>query len=162
MIYEPRGIAALLGQNPAQRRLYMGASARASREAGTELGRRRVVLASLLVLAGTLLGLRDAAAHSRLVKSDPTARAVLPATPKEVKLWFNEPVEPAFAKIWIAPAAGENIYLPNHGDPTDKKLLVATFPEALEDGPIVLAFRVLSVDGHVIESELKFTIKHPA
>jgi methionine-rich copper-binding protein CopC len=49
------------------------------------------------------LGICGVAAHSRLVKSDPPARAVLATVPKELRLWFNEAVEPAFAKVWIVP-----------------------------------------------------------
>jgi hypothetical protein len=123
--------------------------------------RRRVVSISLLALAGTALGLGDAAAHSRLVKSDPSARAVVATAPKEVKLWFNEQVEPAFAQIWLAPAEGEKIALTSRGDPSDKRLLVATLPDELPDGPIVIGFHVLSVDGHTIEDKLSFTIKKP-
>jgi methionine-rich copper-binding protein CopC len=116
----------------------------------------------VLVLAGSILGPRDAAAHSRLVKSDPAARAVVTAAPKEVRLWFNEQVEPAFAKIWIAVPQGETIPLASRGDPSDTRLLVAILPDTLADGAVVIAFHVLSVDGHTIEDKLTFTIKKPA
>jgi hypothetical protein len=101
-------------------------------------------------------------AHSRLVRSDPAARAVLSAAPKEVRLWFNEAIEIAFAKIWLAPAKGPQVPLANHGDPSDPRLLIATLPENLPSGPVVLGFRVLSVDGHVVESQLAFTVNNPA
>ena len=64
------------------------------------IGRReRVLLFYVVVLLGFGLGISGAAAHSRLVKSDPSSRAVLATAPKELKLWFNEGVEPAFAKV---------------------------------------------------------------
>jgi methionine-rich copper-binding protein CopC len=157
----PRGIAALLGQGLARRPLYMAADTQASGRMGSPFSRRRVVLMSLLALAGTTLGLRDAAAHSRLVKSDPATRAVVATAPKEIKLWFNEQVEPAFAQIWLAPSEGEKIPLASRGDPSDKRLLVATLPDNLPEGPIVIGFHVLSVDGHTIEDKLSFTIKKP-
>jgi methionine-rich copper-binding protein CopC len=49
------------------------------------------------------LGISGVAAHSRLVKSDPPARAVLATVPKELRLWFNEAVEPAFqvTELWF-------------------------------------------------------------
>jgi len=162
MTCEPRGVAALLGLVPALRSLYIGRRIRAFGTAGLPLSRRRVVATSLLALAGMGLGLRDAAAHSRLVKSDPSARAILATAPKEVRLWFNEQVEPAFAKIWVAPAAGEPIPLASRGDASDKRLLVATLPGELPEGPVFIGFHVLSVDGHTIEDKLTFTIKKPA
>lgn len=36
---------------------------------------------------------------------------VLNAAPKELKLWFNEAVEPALAKIWIVSAEAPNVPL---------------------------------------------------
>ena len=41
----------------------------------------------------------EAAAQSRLAKSEPSARSVINAAPRESKLWFNENVEPAFATV---------------------------------------------------------------
>jgi methionine-rich copper-binding protein CopC len=61
----------------------------------------QALLLYFVVLFGFGLGISGAAAHSRLVKSDPSARAVLDTAPKELRLWFNEAVEPAFAKVWI-------------------------------------------------------------
>ena len=162
MTCEPRGIAALLGRVTALRLLYIGGNNRASGTTGLPLSRRRVVSAALLALPGMALGLREAAAHSRLVKSDPSARAIVAAAPKEVRLWFNEQVEPAFAKIWVVPAEGANIPLPSRGDASDKRLLVATLPDGLPEGPVVIGFHVLSVDGHTIEDKLTFTIKKSA
>jgi copper resistance protein C len=122
---------------------------------------RRTLLFSLVALLGLGLGASEVLAHSRLVKSEPAARAVLAAAPKEVRLWFNEAIEIAFAKIWIVPASGPQIPLANHGDPSDSRLLIATLPDNLPNGPVVIGFRVLSVDGHVVESQLAFTINTP-
>jgi methionine-rich copper-binding protein CopC len=76
-----------------------------------------------------------------------------------LKLWFNEPVEPAFAKIWIVPAQGKQISLTSRGDSSDQKLLVVTLPDNLPSGPVNIGYHVLSVDGHVIEEKLSFTVR---
>lgn len=126
-------------------------------------GTRRTFLVLAFGLVGGLaIGATNARAHSRLVKSDPSARAVLGAAPKEVRLWFNEPIEPAFAKTWLVPPDGAKVELANRGDASDKQLLIATIPDNVPQGPVVIAFRVLSVDGHVIEDKLVFTIKKSA
>ena len=123
--------------------------------------RERALLFYLVVLFGFGLGISGAAAHSRLVKSDPAARAVLEAAPKELKLWFNEGVEPAFAKVWIIPAKGAQIALTSHGDNSNPKLLIAALPDNLPAGPVVIGYHMLSVDGHTVDDQLIFTVKAP-
>jgi len=118
---------------------------------------------TLLVCSMTLLGLAllpgGAAAHSRLTKSEPAAREVVDQAPKELKLWFNEAVEPAFAKVWITPADGPEIPLTSRGDSADNRLLVVTMPDNVPPGPVTINYHVLSVDGHTVEDKLGFTVK---
>jgi methionine-rich copper-binding protein CopC len=120
------------------------------------------LLVYVVVLLGFGLGISGASAHSRLVKSDPSARAVLDKAPKELKLWFNEGVEPAFAKVWIIPAQGAQIPLTSQGDKADPHLLIVALPDDLPAGPVVIRYHVLSVDGHVVDDKLSFTIKASA
>ena len=119
------------------------------------------LLVYVVVLLGFGLGISGASAHSRLVKSDPSSRAVLDKAPKELKLWFNEGVEPAFAKVWIVPAHGAQILLTSHGDSSNPRLLIVALPDNLPAGPVNIGYHMLSVDGHVVDAELTFTIKAP-
>ncbi len=121
----------------------------------------RAPLVYAMVLIGFGLGISGASAHSRLVKSEPAARAVLDKAPKEMKLWFNEGVEPAFAKVWIIPASGAQIPLTSRGDSSDPKLLIVSLPDNLSAGPVNIGYHMLSVDGHVVDAELTFTIEKP-
>jgi copper resistance protein C len=123
--------------------------------------RGRALLLYVVVLLGFGLGISGAAAHSRLVKSDPPARALLDTAPKELKLWFNEGVEPAFAKVWIIPAHGAQVPLTSHGDSSDPRLLIVALPDNLPAGPVNFGYHMLSVDGHVVDAELTFTIEKP-
>lgn len=121
----------------------------------------QALLIYFVLLFGFGFGISGVAAHSRLIRSEPAARAALDKVPKELKLWFNEAVEPAFAKIWIVPAQGPQISLTSRGDSADKRLLIATLPDNLPPGPVNIGYHVLSVDGHTIEDKLTFTIKAP-
>ena len=121
----------------------------------------QALLLYFVVLFGFGLGISGAAAHSRLVKSDPSARAVLNTAPKELKLWFNEGVEPAFAKVWIVPAQGAQIPLTSHGDSSNPRLLIVALPDNLPAGPVNIGYHMLSVDGHTVDDKLTFTIKVP-
>ena len=53
-----------------------------------------------------LLSIGPVFAHANLDRSDPPENAVLPATPGEIRLWFTEPLEPAFSKIILRDATG--------------------------------------------------------
>jgi methionine-rich copper-binding protein CopC len=123
---------------------------------------RRALLLSFAALVGLSIGLTEALAHSRLVKSEPAARAVVTAPLAEVKLWFNESIEPAFAKVWIISGDGSQTPLTTRGDASDPRLVVVTLPASLPEGPVNIGYHVLSVDGHVVESQLSFTIQKPA
>ncbi len=101
----------------------------------------------------------QAHAHASLVKSDPGRRAVLKSAPKAVKLWFSEKLEPAYSSAWLVDARGERVNRqPGAVSTEDPKLIVLPL-EALPPGAYRVQYRVLSVDGHVIESSYLFTLK---
>jgi methionine-rich copper-binding protein CopC len=76
-----------------------------------------------------------------------------------VELWFNERLEPAFSRLSVWDRAGAQVDLKDVqvGSDDAKRLSVSLPP--LEPGVYVVKFRVLSVDGHVVEREFSFTIR---
>ncbi len=114
---------------------------------------RAILLAAALALPAA------AEAHALLVKASPARRAVLTHPPEQVELWFNERLEPAYSSLTVETEAGERV---DRGDvtvgPDDPRKLSVTLP-ALEPGRYVVRFRVLSVDGHVVESSFAFSVK---
>jgi methionine-rich copper-binding protein CopC len=100
-----------------------------------------------------------AGAHAQLVKSAPARRAALARSPERVQLWFNEALEPSFARLTVVDAGGARV---DEGDasvePDDPKALSVKV-RALEPGTYTVKFRVLSVDGHVVESDFPFTVR---
>jgi hypothetical protein len=97
--------------------------------------------------------------HAQLVKSVPARGAVLVRPPARVQLWFNERLEPAFARLSVWTEQGTQVDQQDARVASDdpKQLSVSLPP--LEPGTYVVKFRVLSVDGHVVESEFPFTIR---
>jgi methionine-rich copper-binding protein CopC len=97
--------------------------------------------------------------HAYLVKSSPARRAVLSTPPTRVVLWFNERLEAQFSQISIWNAEGQQM---DGGDmevgPDDRKRLSVSLP-TLPPGNYTVKYRVLSVDGHVVEAEFPFTIR---
>src|SRR3954469_4774947 len=57
-------------------------------------------LAAIALLAAPL----TSQAHARLVRSNPTDGAVLPNSPRQIELWFNELLEDGFNVVEVFPA----------------------------------------------------------
>jgi methionine-rich copper-binding protein CopC len=98
-------------------------------------------------------------AHASLVKSVPARRAQLFNPPPKVQLWFNERLEARFCHLTVTDATKNRVDLGNvQVAPDDsKQLSVGIGP--LKPGLYIIRFRVLSVDGHVVEDEFPFTIR---
>jgi copper resistance protein C len=97
--------------------------------------------------------------HAMLVKSSPARRAILTNPPGRVQLWFNERLEAQFSTISVWDASGQQM---DNKDmqvgPDDHKKLSVGLPD-LTPGMYTVKFRVLSVDGHIVESEYPFTVR---
>jgi methionine-rich copper-binding protein CopC len=78
-----------------------------------------------------------------------------------VALWFSERLEPAFARMSVWSADGTQVDLEDGQVTLDepKKLSVSLRP--LSPGTYTVRYRVLSVDGHVVESAFTFTLRTP-
>jgi copper resistance protein C len=118
-------------------------------------GKLTIMALALLLGAAPL----QAFAHAKLVKSDPARRAVLKQSPAQVRLWFNETIEPSFSTLKILDASGKAVTEgAAHVSPSDNRLLLLELPE-LVDGTYNVAFEVLSVDGHTVKSGFTFTVR---
>jgi len=117
------------------------------------------VRAAWAALLGLLLLPAPALPHAVLVKSVPAQRATLAESPARVELWFNERLEPAYSRASVTDEAGAQVDLRDVAvSPADPKRLSVSLPP-LGPGRYTVRFRVLSVDGHVVESTLTFTVK---
>jgi len=122
------------------------------------VGRRAVAAAIGALVLGPLL----ATAHALLVKSVPARRAAVAAAPARVRLWFNEAVEARFSRLSVWDARGSQVDLRDvAADAEEPRQLTVGLPP-LAPGRYVVRFRVLSVDGHVVEGEFPFTVRSPS
>jgi hypothetical protein len=114
---------------------------------------RSSLLLALLLAPSTLW------AHAYLVKSMPAQRAVLYRAPARIQLWFNERLEARFSSLSLFDADGKPVEIGKAElTPEDsKQLSAATKP--LPPGRYVIKYRVLSVDGHIVQDQLLFTIR---
>jgi copper resistance protein C len=97
--------------------------------------------------------------HAYLVKSSPARRAVLSNPPTRVVLWFNERLEAQFSQLSLWNAEGQQVDVGDvQGGPDDSRRLSVGLP-TLPAGSYTVKYRVLSVDGHIVEAEYSFTIR---
>jgi methionine-rich copper-binding protein CopC len=98
-------------------------------------------------------------AHAYLVKSVPAGRATLYSSPGKIQLWFNERLEAKYSSASVYGPEGERVDANNAQVSADdpKQLSVALKP--ISAGRYTVKFRVLSVDGHVVEQSYPFTIR---
>lgn len=124
---------------------------------------RRMFRPVILIVAFVLgVPATSAFAHSMLVKAEPPRRAVLTKSPIQVRLWFNEKIEGDYASLVVVDAKKQPITdLKPTLAPDDQKSIILPLPE-LPPGKYSVKFRVLSVDGHVVESSFDFTVKGEA
>ena len=116
-----------------------------------------VALAALTVTI--LLPLASTLAHSLLVRAQPERRATVTRPPEEVRLWFGERIEPAYARLSVWDAEGQQVDAGDAAvDPADPTTLAVRTP-GLRAGRYTVRYRVLSVDGHIVESSFTFTVK---
>jgi copper transport protein len=97
-------------------------------------------------------------AHAGLESSEPAASDILEQGPAQIVLDFDEPIESAGASIDLFDDAGTGIDL---GEPTlsadDDSVLSASAP-TIDDGTYAVVWRIVSVDGHVIDGAFSFQV----
>jgi copper resistance protein C len=120
--------------------------------------RSRLGLAVLALLASALGG-PPALAHAVLVRSSPPHRAVLAQAPERVDLWFNERLEPAYSTASVWSEAGAQVDARDVAVATDDSRRLSVSLTTRAAGLYTVKYRVLSVDGHVVDSRITFSVK---
>jgi methionine-rich copper-binding protein CopC len=124
-------------------------------------GRAGRLAAGAALLLALALAPRPGWPHASLVRSAPARRATLVRAPDRVQLWFSERLEGRFSRLSVWDGAGRQVdFRDVRVDADDPKKLSVGLPP-LAPGAYLVRFRVLSVDGHVVEAEFPFTVRAP-
>lgn len=117
------------------------------------------VVVSIAILFSMWAHAAPVLAHAQLIKAEPARRAVLDKAPRQIRLWFNEEIEGAYTSLSVL---GSNKKSVTDAKPRvvsdDPKSVVLPLPD-LKSGKYTVKFRVLSVDGHVVDSTFDYTVK---
>jgi copper transport protein len=118
---------------------------------------RRALVTALV--AGAALALPAAAwAHAALLKTFPAASAEVNAPPKELRLVYDEVVEPRFAVVSVTDAAGhQQVDGAVHRSPSDPYELDAPLRRSAE-GWYLVFWRAISADGHPVRGAFTYRI----
>ena len=120
---------------------------------------RRVLVVAVCVAALGLWPPAPAWSHAYLVRSTPAARAVLARAPERVHLWFNERLEPAYSRVSVWNREAQRVDAGDVQVASSEPTRLSVGVPALAAGAYTVKYRVLSVDGHVVEAEFGFTVR---
>ena len=124
---------------------------------------RRIFVAMVIAVCFLLAFPGTGEAHAILFQSDPAANAVLIVPPDQVRLWFNEALNPAFSTVVVVNE--ENQRIDNHDaqiSPDNASEMDVTLPPNLSPGVYAVVWRSdANDDGHILTGSFEFTIANP-
>ncbi len=98
-------------------------------------------------------------AQARFVEATPAAGSKVGSV-TEVRLEFNESVDPRFSGLTLTAPHGVNVEL---GEPEvesgDPRVLVVPITNVLKPGPYTVSWLVVSLDNHSTQGEFSFAVK---
>ena len=116
------------------------------------------LLATVVVVVASA-ATASAQAHAKMEASQPQANSELQNTPKEIRLQFNEKLEPAFSKIRLFGANDAELTVPkSEPDKADPKVMFTTVPP-LPPGRYRVQWSTMTHDGHKTKGEFTFSVK---
>jgi copper resistance protein C len=112
-----------------------------------------------LALVAWVLCVGLALAHSGLQRAEPPVESTLKRSPKELKLYFSERLEPAYSRARVEDGQGARVDRDDSRvDRSNPLLLRVTLPP-LAPGTYTVIWRVLSVDSHITEGRFTFRVE---
>ena len=97
--------------------------------------------------------------HNHLEKSTPAADSTVAGSPKEIRLWFSEKVEPRFSSISVQTADSVKVEIGKARATDSPKSIVADVPTTLAAGKYLVSWRTAGDDGHAVRGKFSFTVK---
>ncbi len=115
----------------------------------------------LVMTIGAVVSAGPSMAHTDLVSTAPVAGATLTKAPAAVVLTFNEDLLPDTVSVSISDASSGEVLA---ADPAELSgaVVTAPWPIAATGGNYLIAYRVVSGDGHPVTGSIDFTIEPSA
>ena len=119
------------------------------------------MIKSLVALTGALLVAAvstPAFAHASVESASPRNGATLSSPPPEIRLRFNEPLEPTFTSIKLFGPSGQEVTAVEKVRVEDGRIVVLPLP-TLSSGAYKAEWMSVGHDGHHVHGTLAFTVK---
>ncbi|MDN4059184.1 copper homeostasis periplasmic binding protein CopC [Massilia sp. YIM B02769] len=118
---------------------------------------KRILAVTTFALASAVTS--SAFAHAKLQSSNPEAGSTYDTAPKQVRLKFNEALEPAFSKIKVTGPQNNDIPVAaTIVDKADPTVMTAPLP-ALSTGEYHIQWSTMTHDGHKAKGDVTFKVK---
>lgn len=115
---------------------------------------------ALASFAGAVLCAPRAEAHAHLKTQYPAANATMTDAPQALTLTFTEAIEPAFSGLTLTRKDNQPVPTgPIKTDPANATQIIVPFKQPLTAGEYVVAWHVVSVDGHKTQGSYSFSVK---
>ena len=118
----------------------------------------RIGFAALVNILLVAILLAPVYAHANLIRSDPPANSILPASPRQVTLYFTEQLEPKLSGAAVYDSNGKEVDTGYFVSPTDPTVLIVNLP-TLPPGVYTVSWHAISaVDGHHTSGSFSFGV----
>lgn len=111
-------------------------------------------------LAATAIAMTSTAqAHAKLEAAEPQPGSTLASAPAQVRLKFNETLEPAFSKIKLTDDKNAEVKVEHTlVNKADRSVMSASLPQ-LKSGTYHVQWTTMTRDGHKAKGQYTFQIK---
>lgn len=118
----------------------------------------RGVCAVIVMMLTVVASPKMVSAHATLDGSTPAASSVVPESPDEIVLDFDETVEPRLGSLKLFDDDGGEVDVGDLTRDMSDESIVRASVTALSDGPYVVVWRVTSSDGHPVTGAFPFEV----
>jgi methionine-rich copper-binding protein CopC len=113
----------------------------------------------VVAVVSLLLFMTPAFGHSSVVRSEPKNGETLKVPPREIRIWFSEPIKVGLSTFAVCNAAGKQIDQRDpRADEKEPALLRLTLPAVLTPGVYKVKWTGVAEDLHVTKGEYSFRI----
>ena len=113
-------------------------------------------LLAFFALAGLALG------HSALQRTQPADGATLKEAPRQIRLWFSEPIKTGLSTIEVRDAAGKQVDQRDlRADAKEPAQVQLSLPEKLAPGLYKVTWNAVAQDLHVGKGSFSFRVVAP-